>query len=134
MSKSQINTFNVAFDTGHLLVNDTQPFLKPTIFEEDITERALNNLKSFYDEIYKLCSTQKGQEDELRDFDKAEDNVKLPKPLTILPRAKHVPRPKSLTRWEKYRVEKGLRPKKKKSRMVYSELANDWVPRWGKGR
>jgi regulator of ribosome biosynthesis len=134
MSNKQINTFNVAFDLGHLLVNDTQPFSKPEIFEEDITERALNNLKSFYDEIYKVCATQRGQEDEKRDFDKAEDNVELPKPTTVLPRAKPVPKAKPLTKWERYRLEKGMPPKKKKSRMVYSELADDWVPRWGKGR
>jgi hypothetical protein len=130
----QINTFNVNYDLGHLLINDTQPFTLPEIGEEDITTRALNNLKGFLDELYKQCSKQKGQEEELRDFDKAQDNIKLPKPLTILPRAKPVPKPKPLSRWERYRLEKGLAPKQKKSRMIWSELANDWVPRWGKGR
>jgi regulator of ribosome biosynthesis len=135
MSKSkQSSNFNKAFDLGHLLVNDSQPFETPTIHEEDINERAIGNLKSIYGELFKLCDSQKGKEDKTRDFDKAVDNVTLPKPTTILPRAKPVPKAKPLTRWERYRVEKGMAPAKKKSRMVFSELAQDWVPRWGKGR
>lgn len=34
------------------------------------------------------------------------------------------------TRWEKFALEKGI-AKKKKSRMVFSEKLNKWVPRYG---
>jgi len=126
--------FNVTFDTGHLLIYDNGPFNVEDIYEEDITGRLSKNLKNFYGELYGLLKKQKGENEEKTDFDKAADCVKLPKPVTILPRAKPIPKPKPLTKWEKYRIEKGLPAKEKRSRMIYSELAGDWVPRWGKGR
>jgi regulator of ribosome biosynthesis len=134
MTERNINEkFNVTCDLGHLLVYDNQPFNKDFINEEDIEKRAKSNLKYCFSELFKLVGTQRGEDDEKRDFDKPEDNVQLPKPETILPRAKPIPKPKALTKWEKYRAEKGIQPREKRSRMVYSETAGDWVPRWGKG-
>lgn len=129
---SKVETFNVSLDHGHLMINDSKAFQE--INEEVIVERATSNLKYLYDDLFKMLKTQKGDEDEKRDFDKPEDMVKLPKQLIILPRSKHIPKPKPLTKWEKYRLDKGLAPSQKKSRMIYSEEAKDWVPRWGKGR
>jgi len=126
--------FNVTFDTGHLLIYDNGPFKKDDINEEDVTGRLTKNLKVFYEELYGLLNKQKGEDEEKRDFDKAADCLALPKPVTVLPRSKPIPKPKALTKWEKYRMEKGINAKEKRSRMVYSEVANDWVPRWGKGR
>jgi regulator of ribosome biosynthesis len=126
--------FNVTFDSGHLLIYDNGPFNKDDINEEDVTGRLTKNLKVFYEELYGLLNKQKGEDEEKRDFDKAPDCVALPKPVTVLPRARPIPKPKALTKWEKYRMEKGINAKEKRSRMVYSEIANDWVPRWGKGR
>jgi regulator of ribosome biosynthesis len=126
--------FNVTFDSGHLLIYDNGPFNKDDINEEDVTGRLTKNLKVFYEELYGLLNKHKGEDDEKRDFDKAPDCVALPKPVTVLPRARPIPKPKALTKWEKYRMEKGINAKEKRSRMVYSEIANDWVPRWGKGR
>jgi regulator of ribosome biosynthesis len=126
--------FNVTYDTGHLLIYDNGPFNVEDINEEEMTGRLSKNLKTFYGELYGLLKKQKGENEEKTDFDKAADCLKLPKPVTILPRAKPIPKPKPLTKWEKYRIEKGLQAKEKRSRMVYSELASDWVPRWGKGR
>ncbi len=126
--------YNVSCDLGHLLIYDNQPFNKEEIGESEMAERGKNNLKYFYEELFKLCNAQKGEEEEKRDFDKPLDAVILPKPLTKLPRAKPIPKPKAKTRWEKYRDEKGLPAREKRSRMVYNEVAEDWVPRWGKGR
>ena len=124
--------FNVSLDLGNLIVNDLQPFDKTN--EENMVSRAKGNIIHLYNEMFNLLKTQKGDEEQMRDFDKPKDMVTLPKPQTLLPRSKPVPKPKPLTKWEKYRLDKGLPPSKKKSRMVYSELAGDWVPRWGKGR
>jgi regulator of ribosome biosynthesis len=128
------NKFNVSCDLGHLLVYDNQPFNKDFINEEDMIKRGKSNLKLFYGDLFKLANSQKGQNEETRDFDKSEDNVQLPKPTTLLPRSKPIPKPKALTKWEKFRLEKGMAPGQKRSRMVFSETAQDWVPRWGKGR
>lgn len=128
------NKFNVSCDLGHLLVYDNQPFNKDFINEDDMIKRGKSNLKHFYGDLIKLANSQKGQNEETRDFDKADDNVQLPKPVTLLPRSKPIPKQKALTKWEKFRLEKGMAPGQKRSRMVFSEVAQDWVPRWGKGR
>jgi regulator of ribosome biosynthesis len=133
MTKLSDKTFNVSLDLGNLIVFDTKHFNNPEIHEEDMTDRCKENLKLFYSEMFKLSKTQKGEDEENRDYDKAKDNVTLPEPLTIFPRSKPIPKQKPLTKWEKYRADKGLAPRQKRSRMVYSELAKDWVPRWGKG-
>lgn len=57
----------------------------------------------------------------------------LPPRLTKLARTKPVPRPKPLTRWQKFALSKGIE-KHKRSRLVWDEAANDWKPRHGYGR
>ena len=133
MTETQ-EAFNVNFDLGHLLINDTQTFKSDSISEEMIKERGIANLQVFYKELFSLASKQVGDDDEKRDFDKPKDTVKLPEPIIKLPRSKPLPKPKPLTKWEKYRAEKGIAPRKKRGRMVFSELTKDWVPRYGKGR
>src|SRR5690349_16099590 len=115
--------FNINLDLGNLLVLDTKQFNKPEINEDDILLRAQDNLKLFYAELFKLSKTQQGEEEENRDYDKAKDNVTLPKAVILLPRSKPIPKQKPQTKWEKYRADKGIAPRQKRSRMVYSELA-----------
>lgn len=59
--------------------------------------------------------------------------VRLPQSKVVLPRQKPAPKPKPLTKWERFRQEKGLNVKEKRSRMVYDEITKDWVPRYGAG-
>lgn len=54
----------------------------------------------------------------------------LPAPLTLCPREKPLPKEKTMTKWEKFAKEKGIK-KKKKSRMVFDEETKDWIPAWG---
>lgn len=54
----------------------------------------------------------------------------LPPFTSPLPREKSLPKPKPLTKWEKFARKKGI-TKKKKDRMVYDEERKEWVPRWG---
>lgn len=124
---------NVSLDLGHLLVLDNQPFKKDFLNEEDMLARGKQNIQNIFKNLFNLCKIQKGEEEEKRDFDKADDSTRLPNPNTILPRSKPIPKPRAATKWEKFRLEKGIE-KKKRSRLVYSETAGDWVPRWGKGR
>lgn len=46
--------------------------------------------------------------------------AKLPAPTFVLPREKPVPRPKPLTKWQKYAREKGI-TKTKKSKLTWDE-------------
>lgn len=50
-----------------------------------------------------------------------------------MPRHKIIPKPKQMTKWEKFRIEKGLQPKEKRSRYVYDPVSKDWLPRFGLG-
>jgi len=54
----------------------------------------------------------------------------LPAATTRLPRAKPVPKPRPLTRWEKFAKSKGIE-KKKRGRMVWDEATGEWAPRHG---
>ena len=56
--------------------------------------------------------------------------AKLPKPTTIFPREKPLPKPKPPTKWEQYAKMKGIQ-KTKRSRMVYDETSKEWRPTWG---
>jgi len=57
----------------------------------------------------------------------------MPISKTVLPREKRCPKEEVKTRWEKFRDEKGLAPRKRRGRLVYDPIQKDWVPRWGKG-
>lgn len=61
--------------------------------------------------------------------------VELPRYIeTDLPREKPVPVPKPLTKWERYAKAKGIPAKKSKmerTRMVWDETKQEFVPRWG---
>jgi len=57
--------------------------------------------------------------------------ITLPAATTALPREKPVPQPRAETKWEKFAKEKGIAPKKKRSRMAWDEEREKWAPAWG---
>jgi len=59
--------------------------------------------------------------------------AKLPKPTTVLPREKPLPKPKPATKWQKYAQMKGIH-NKKRGRKVWDEQSQSWKPRWGYDR
>jgi len=65
-------------------------------------------------------------------FERVDDVIiaKLPAPTFILPREKPVPKPRALTKWQTYAKEKGI-TKRKKTKLVWDEIVNAWVPRFG---
>jgi regulator of ribosome biosynthesis len=65
--------------------------------------------------------------------ERVEDVVvaKFPPPTFRLPREKPVPKPKPPTKWEKYAKEKGIEKKKKKDRVVWDDVVQQWVPQFG---
>lgn len=120
---------NVTIDPGHLLITSTTNF---EATESKMTNQAKSNYSHLIRHLFSLLKDQLGQDEEKRDYDKPQDEVQLPEPILKLPRFKPIPKQKPLTKWEKYRQEKGIQ-KKKRSRMVFSELTQSYVPRWGKG-
>jgi regulator of ribosome biosynthesis len=56
--------------------------------------------------------------------------AKLPKPATILPREKPLPKAKPLTKWQEYAKLKNIK-NVKKTRMVFDEVTKEYKPRFG---
>lgn len=50
---------------------------------------------------------------------------------TNLPRAKRLPKPKPLTKWQKFANEKGIAPKPQRDKVIFDEQKGEWVNRWG---
>uniref|UniRef100_A0A7S3RLK7 Ribosome biogenesis regulatory protein n=1 Tax=Strombidinopsis acuminata TaxID=141414 RepID=A0A7S3RLK7_9SPIT len=59
--------------------------------------------------------------------------LELPKEEVFrLPRQRPVPKDKPKTRFQKFMEEKNMQ-KRKRSRLVFDDVSQDWVPRWGYG-
>ncbi|KAI4344116.1 hypothetical protein L6164_011384 [Bauhinia variegata] len=94
------------------------------------------------EELVKEC-LQKGTElvqaiaDELFTLPSTEDIdgplVKLPPPVTKLPRAKHLPKPKPPTKWELFAQKRGIR-NRKKDKIAYDEQSGTWKRTYGYDR
>jgi len=131
------NRENIFYDTRRLVIVDSNNILNQKNNEKELTEtimmnKAKQNYISFASSLFDILSKQQGQEKEDLDYDKAPDELALPEAIITLPRALPIPVAKPLTKWEKYKQEKGI-VQRKRSRMVYSEEVGDWVPRWGRG-
>ena len=131
------NRENIFYDTRRLVIVDSNNILNQKNNEKELTEtimmnKAKQNYISFASSLFDILSKQQGQEKEDLDYDKAPDELTLPEAIITLPRSLPIPVAKPLTKWEKYKQEKGI-VQRKRSRMVYSEEVGDWVPRWGRG-
>ena len=128
---------NIFFDTRRLVIIDSNNILNQKNNEKELTEtiminKAKQNYISFASSLFDLLNKQHGKEKEDLDYDKAPDELTLPETIITLPRSLPIPVAKPMTKWEKYKKEKGI-TQRKRSRMVYSEEVGDWVPRWGRG-
>ena len=103
---------NLSLDPGNLAAYDLNP-----VTEEELDAVASRNVTALLQTIARL--PREGTV------------VTLPEPTLLLPRAKSVPVPKPLTKWEKFRLANGMGRRRKRSRMVYEETVDDFVPRWG---
>jgi len=110
-------------DVGHLYINDLQPIDEKELKanpEGFLSALARDNAQLLFKKVWELPIERV-------------DNVitcTLPAPTTRLPREKKIPKPKPLTRWEKFAKDKGIN-NKKRGRMVYDEEHEAWKPRYG---
>jgi len=104
-------------DLGNMLAIDTNQLDK----DQDLLALARDNTQLLFNSIWEL------------ETERVEDAViaKFPPPTFKLPREKPVPKPKVLTKWEKYAKEKGIVKKKKKDRLVWDDVVSKWVPQFG---
>jgi regulator of ribosome biosynthesis len=123
IKKSREN--ELEYDLGLLSVFDYQEINKNKFLKEGdyIKNLAKENLQYLLKQLFEL---------EKEDTDEGV-LVQLPTPLNDLPRSKPVPKPKPLTKWEKFAKEKGIR-KTKKEKFIYSEKHDEFRPTWGKNK
>lgn len=109
---------NLSYDLKNLCAADISPVDLKTL--EDTTR---DNVQLLVNQLFQL-PTEKDEEGIFAELPGLE--------AWHMPREKHVPKQKAMTRWEKFAQEKGIQ-KKKRGRMVWNEQVKDWVPRWGFG-
>lgn len=129
---SKVIAVNKQLDLGALVFEDSSSYQGKT--EEEILEATKKNFCSLFKELFDLKKQQRaklGDDGEILEYTKALNTVQLPEPKIVVPRAKPAPKEKPKTKWEKFREEKGLPARKKRSRLVFDPITNDWVPRWG---
>lgn len=115
---------DLEFDIGNLLACDknridTRSFREQKK-EDFLRSLARDNTQLLVNEIWK-GPTERVEEAIV---------VKLPDPVTSLPREKPPPKPKPPTKWEQFAKLKGIQ-KKKKTNLVWDETAKEWRRRWG---
>ncbi|KAK6588195.1 hypothetical protein RS030_6823 [Cryptosporidium xiaoi] len=94
-----------------------------TINEGDIEQAGVNNLQIILNKVWSDIEKEKTKEGVV---------ITLPTKQKIqLPRAFPLQMKREKTKWEKFAELKGIR-KRKKSRMVYDPITDDFVPRWGR--
>eukprot|EP01102_Stenamoeba_stenopodia_P008761 TRINITY_DN2557_c0_g1_i2.p1 TRINITY_DN2557_c0_g1~~TRINITY_DN2557_c0_g1_i2.p1 ORF type:complete len:289 (+),score=86.50 TRINITY_DN2557_c0_g1_i2:162-1028(+) len=117
---------DLRYDLGNLTAFDSHP-IDPVAYAENaeklIKAVGRDNLQLLFNKIFSLPT------------DKTDLGVlaMLPAPSTPLPREKPLPKPKAPTRWELFRQAKGI-AKRKKERLVWDEVTQEWKPRYGYNR
>ena len=116
---------NVTLDLGIVAAFDTAP-VDPAAYaggrEACLLQSALENSQLLIRGLFELPA----EDDPIHG-----PTAALPARTTTLPREKPVPAPKPLTRWEKFALEKGIKKKGKRERMLYDEPSGEYKPRFG---
>ncbi|XP_013199610.1 ribosome biogenesis regulatory protein homolog [Amyelois transitella] len=111
------------YDIGTLLASDTNDLdskLLKSKKDEYLLSLSRDNTQLLLNKVWEL-PTERIEEAIV---------VRLPNPTTVLPRAKPVPKPKPLTKWQEFAKAKGI-TKKKKDKLEWDEQLQKWVPLYG---
>ncbi|XP_076649319.1 ribosome biogenesis regulatory protein homolog [Halictus rubicundus] len=115
----------VETDLGSLLALDYNTLNIKTLKSEQekyLTSLTRDNVQILINKIWELP------------IDRVEETIvaKLPKPQYVLPRARQIPKPKPLTKWQQYAKDKGITSKKKKkSKLKWDDELQKWIPTFG---
>ncbi|KAM5534840.1 hypothetical protein V8D89_011556 [Ganoderma adspersum] len=110
-------------DTGFLTATDLNP-IDAESYEADLEEHlkstARDGVQTLITSLFSLPTTS------------SPDGplAQLPPPMTQLPRAKPLPKPKPPTKWEQFAKAKGIQ-KKRRDKKIWDEEKQEWVDRWG---
>ncbi|XP_058835285.1 ribosome biogenesis regulatory protein homolog [Topomyia yanbarensis] len=113
----------VGIDVGHFMLTD------PNYFDDDkfrtnkdqyLLDLTRDNTQLLFNSIWELPTER------VEEFVVA----KIPPPRFVLPRARKLPVPKPLTKWEEIAKAKGIK-KQTRDKKVYDEVLDKWVPTYG---
>ena len=130
---------NTLIDCGSLTVYNSN-CIGETYEAYNETENQANTLKCYLklkDELFRSRNDEetanelKKLQHQYKDFDINSNEILLPKTKIEFPRFQKFERIQTKTKWEKFAKEKGIQKIKKRSKLVWSAEAKDWVPRWG---
>ncbi|MBY0307788.1 MAG: ribosome biogenesis regulatory protein homolog, partial [Phycisphaerales bacterium] len=112
------------YDLGNLVAFDSQPVdavKYATHKEKALSAGARESTQLLFNRIFSLETRRLATEGVI---------AVLPKPVTALPRSKHVPEKKPTTKWEQFASARGIL-NRKRERMLWDETHQEWRPRWG---
>ena len=116
---------DLEYDLGAMTVMDPQP-LDPSVRrgkerEKYLARRTREAVQLFAHRMFALP------------YEMTEDGpiAILPAAETKLPRRLALPEPKPETTWQRFAREKGIRSRKKRGKMVWDEVSQEWKPRYG---
>ncbi|KAF4555279.1 Regulator of ribosome biosynthesis-like protein [Elsinoe fawcettii] len=113
------------FDLGNLLCTDANPLPPDSELDEQVlSSTARDCAQGLINQLLSTCPITKSS-------DLTSVVLTLPSPSTPLPREKHVPQPKPLTKWEEFAKKKGIKSKAKEGKLVFDPATKEWVPKWG---
>lgn len=115
-------TVNLEYDLARIFAFD--PTEVTDTSESTLQQQSRHNVQLLFQQLYNLPKA---------DLPGIDRYVQLPKPTVTLPREKPIPKPKELSRWEKFRRKSGIR-KRKRSKMEWDEDTQSWKRRWGKDK
>ncbi|SNX87665.1 related to RRS1 - regulator of ribosome biogenesis [Melanopsichium pennsylvanicum] len=107
------------FDLG--LLTSINPNTVSSTSSDALLSRARDGVQALVNQMFTLPITRDAEYGPL---------AALPPFTTKLPREKSLPKPKPMTKWEKFAKQKGIQSQKK-DKMIYDENIREWVPRWG---
>ncbi|KZF26799.1 ribosomal biogenesis regulatory protein [Xylona heveae TC161] len=108
------------FDLGNMLCNDPNPLSSTS--EDVLCDTARDAAQGLLNQLLSTCPIASTSAGVL---------LTLPAPETPLPREKPLPSDKPMTKWEKFAAKKGIKNKKRDTKLVYDEATGEWVPKWG---
>lgn len=126
----------VDYDFGNFAVFDSNPLdnkeLDTDFSEVYLTSVARSNVQLLVNQILQLplqktteSNASSGSQDSTMAL------FSIPPPTSSLPREKPLPKPKAPTKWEEFAEKKGIKKKAKDGKLVYDEVSQSWVPKWG---
>lgn len=115
--------YNLSMDIGCLLIEDCQSYAD--IDAKEFSKRTAANICTIYKELFQMKKAQDavhGPDGEILEYDRPKYAVDMPERTITLPREKPAPVEKQKTKWEKFREERGMPARQKRSRLVFDEI------------